>query len=106
MKTLRTLATVLLAAVLVLGPTVAFGATLTMTLATNAPSYAGQATIQVTGTITPAPATSNTAVVVTTSTEAVAQNGAHNRVMTASAFDRESDVRCRITFLSSELPKF
>lgn len=65
MKTLRTLATVLLAAVLVLGPSVAFAAS-SMTLSTNASSYSGQATIQVTGTITPAPTTSNSAVIITT----------------------------------------
>ena len=66
MKTIRTLSAVILAAVLVLGPAVAFGATLTMTLQTNAPSYAGQSTITVTGTVTPAPTISNTAVVITT----------------------------------------
>jgi uncharacterized protein YoxC len=66
MKTIRTLAAVLLAAFLVLGPAVAFGATLAMTLQTNAPSYAGQSTITVSGTVTPAPTIPNTAVVITT----------------------------------------
>jgi uncharacterized protein YoxC len=65
MKTLRTIATVLIAAVLVLGPTVAFAAT-TLTVATGASTYTGQATIQVTGTVTPAPSSSASAVVVTT----------------------------------------
>ncbi len=66
MKTLRTIAAVILAAVMVLGPTLAFAAGETVTVATNASSYAGQQTIQVTGTVTPAPAGSGSAVVVTT----------------------------------------
>jgi hypothetical protein len=66
MKTIRTLTAVILAAVLVLGPAVAFGATLTMTLQTNQPTYAGQSTIIVSGTVTPAPTISTTAVVITT----------------------------------------
>jgi len=65
MKTLRTIAAVVVAFVLVFGPTVAFAAT-TLTISSNATSYAGQATIQISGTVTPAPAVSNTAVVVTT----------------------------------------
>jgi hypothetical protein len=66
MKTIRTIAAFIIAAVLVLGPAVAFGATSTMTLSTNAPSYSGQSTIVVTGTISPAPTMPNTAVVITT----------------------------------------
>ena len=66
LKTTRTISAIALAAFLVLGPALAFGATRTMTLATNNPSYAGQATISVTGTISPAPTIANTAVVVTT----------------------------------------
>jgi len=66
MKTIRTLAAVILATFLVLGPAVAFGATSTMTLQTNAPSYAGQATITISGTVTPAPTITSTAVVLTT----------------------------------------
>ena len=66
MKTLRTIAAVLLATFLVFGPTLAFAAGETVTATTNAGSYSGQATIQVSGTVTPAPAASNTAVVITT----------------------------------------
>jgi len=40
MKTLRTIAAVLVAAVLVLGPTIAFAAA-TVTVTTNASTYAG-----------------------------------------------------------------
>ena len=65
MKTLRTIAAVLVAAVMVLGPTVAFAAA-TVTVSTNATSYAGLNPIQVTGTVSPAPTVSNTAVVITT----------------------------------------
>jgi hypothetical protein len=67
MKTLRTIATVLLAAFLVLGPMAAFAAGETVTVATNAQTYTGQATIQVSGTVTPAPSSAGSSVVVTTS---------------------------------------
>jgi len=66
MKTIRTISAIALAAFLVLGPALAFGATRNMTVSTNNPSYAGQATISVTGTVSPAPTIANTAVVVTT----------------------------------------
>ena len=66
MKTLRTIATVLLAAFLVLGPLAAFAAGETVTVTTNAQTYSGQATIQVSGTVTPAPSSAGTSVVVTT----------------------------------------
>jgi hypothetical protein len=66
MKTLRTIATVLLAAFLVLGPMAAFAAGETVTVTTNAQTYTGQATIQVSGTVTPAPSSAGTSVVVTT----------------------------------------
>jgi len=66
MKTFRTIATVLLAAFLVLGPVAAFAAGETVTVSTNASSYSGNATIQVSGTVTPAPSAAGTAVVVTT----------------------------------------
>lgn len=66
MKTLRTIATILLAAFLVLGPVAAFAAGETVTVSTDAKSYSGNATIQVSGTVTPAPSASGTAVVVTT----------------------------------------
>jgi hypothetical protein len=65
MKTLRTIAAVMIAVALVFGPTMAFAAGETVTVSTNA-SYFGQSTIQVTGTVTPAPTVSSTAVVVTT----------------------------------------
>jgi len=65
MKTLRTIAAVVVAFVLVFGPTVAFAAT-TITATPNATSYSGQATVQITGTVTPAPSSSSSAVVVTT----------------------------------------
>jgi prefoldin subunit 5 len=54
MKTLPTLAAALLAALVVLGPTVAYGAT-TVTVAAGAPSYLGAATITITGSVTPVP---------------------------------------------------
>jgi trimeric autotransporter adhesin len=66
MKTLRTISTVLLAAFLVLGPMAAFAAGETVTVATDKHLYSGQATIQVSGTVTPAPSSAGTAVVVTT----------------------------------------
>src|SRR5580704_11350176 len=66
MKTLRTIATILLAAFMVLGPMAAFAAGETVTVATNAPTYTGMATVQVSGTVTPAPADASTSVVVTT----------------------------------------
>jgi hypothetical protein len=66
MKTLRTIATVLLAAFLVLGPLAAFAAGETVTVATNAQTYTGQATIEVSGTVTPPPTSAGTSVVITT----------------------------------------
>jgi hypothetical protein len=66
MKTLRTIAAILVAVALVFGPTIAFAAGEAVTISTNASSYSGQATIQVTGTVTPPPSVTNTAVVVTT----------------------------------------
>jgi len=66
MKTTRTIATVLLAAFLVLGPVAAFAAGETVTVSTNASNYSGNASIQVSGTVTPAPAAAGTDVVVTT----------------------------------------
>jgi len=66
MKTLRTIAAVVLAAFMVFGPSMALAAGETVTASTSQSSYSGQATIQVTGTVTPAPTTTNTAVVVTT----------------------------------------
>jgi len=66
MKTLRTIATVLLAAFLVLGPMAAFAAGETVTVTTNAQTYSGQAIIQISGTVTPAPSSAGTAVVITT----------------------------------------
>jgi len=65
MKTLRTIAAVIVAFVLVLGPTVAFAAT-TITATPNATTYSGQATIQISGTVSPAPSSSSSGVVVTT----------------------------------------
>jgi hypothetical protein len=67
MKTLRTIATVLLAAFLVLGPMAAFAAGETVTVTTNAQTYSGQAIIQISGTVTPAPSSAGSAVVITTS---------------------------------------
>jgi hypothetical protein len=66
MKTFRTIATVLLAAFLVLGPMAAFAAGETVTVSTNAQTYTGQATIQVSGTVTPPPTSAGTSVVITT----------------------------------------
>jgi hypothetical protein len=54
MKTLPTLAAALLAALVVLGPTAVYAAT-TVTVAAGAPSYAGAATITITGSVTPVP---------------------------------------------------
>src|SRR5215472_879797 len=54
MKTLPTLAAALLAALVVLGPTVAYAAT-TVTVATGATSYSGSATVTITGSVTPVP---------------------------------------------------
>jgi len=68
MKTIRTIATVMLAAFLVLGPVAALGATSTMTLATNAASYSGQADITVSGTISPAPTIASNVIITTTGT--------------------------------------
>jgi hypothetical protein len=66
MKTLRTIATIMLAVFMVLGPVAAFAAGETVTVSTNSPTYSGNATIQVSGTVTPAPTTATTAVVITT----------------------------------------
>jgi flagellin-like hook-associated protein FlgL len=67
MKTIRTLATIMIAAFLVFGPLAAFGATSTMTLSTNAPSsgVSGQTTVTVSGTITPAPTVASNVVLTT-----------------------------------------
>ncbi len=65
MKTLRTIAAVVVAFVLVFGPTVAFAAT-TITASPNATTYTGVATVQITGAVTPAPSSSSSSVVVTT----------------------------------------
>jgi hypothetical protein len=64
MKTLRTLAAVLLAAFLVLGPAVVFAAS-TVTVTTNSSTYSGTSTVGVSGTVTPAPGP-GTNVVITT----------------------------------------
>jgi hypothetical protein len=66
MKTLRTIATVMLAALLVLGPTVAFAAGETVTVSTDANSYSGTQIIHVSGTVTPAPAAAGSNVVIKT----------------------------------------
>jgi hypothetical protein len=66
MNTTRTIATVLLAAFLVLGPVAAFAAGETVTVSTNASTYSGNATINVSGTVSPAPTAAGTAVVITT----------------------------------------
>src|SRR5580658_589965 len=65
MKTIRAIATLLLAAFMVLGPLAAHAATSTMTLQTNAPTYSGQATIIITGTISPAPTIASSVVITT-----------------------------------------
>ena len=65
MKTLRTIAAIVVAFVLVFGPTVAFAAT-TITATANATSYSGQQNIQISGTVSPAPSSASSAVVVTT----------------------------------------
>ncbi len=64
MKTLRTIAAVLIAAVLVLGPMAAFAAS-TITVSTSASSYAGTQTVQVSGTVTPAPSGSSNVIITT-----------------------------------------
>jgi trimeric autotransporter adhesin len=64
MKTIRTIATVLLAAFLVLGPVAAFAAGETVTVSTNSSTYSGNAAIQVSGTVTPPPSAAGTAVVI------------------------------------------
>jgi len=66
MKTLRTIAAVLVAAFLVFGPAMAFAQGETVTVQTNASSYSGTTGIQVSGTVSPAPSVSNTAVAITT----------------------------------------
>jgi len=66
MKTIRTIATVMLAAFLVLGPLAASAATSAMTLNPSATSYTGSATISYTGTISPAPTIASSVVVTTT----------------------------------------
>jgi trimeric autotransporter adhesin len=65
MKTIRAIATILLAAFMVLGPLAAHAAASTMTLQTNAPTYSGQATIIITGTISPAPTIASSVVITT-----------------------------------------
>jgi len=75
MKTTRTLATVLLAAFLVLGPVAALGATSTMTLQTNASSYSSGQSVTVSGTITPAPTIASAVVVTTFGPNGVADTG-------------------------------
>jgi hypothetical protein len=77
MKTLPTLATGLLAVLLVLAPSVAYAATITVS--TDRTSYSGSATITVSGTVTPAPST-DTAAVITTKNP----NGAQVDIGTAS----------------------
>jgi len=74
MKTIRTIATVILAAFLVLGPLAAFGAT-SMTISTNASSYAGQATITVSGSVTPAPTVASAVVITTRGPSGVVDTG-------------------------------
>jgi hypothetical protein len=68
MKTIRTIATVILAAFLVLGPVAAFGATSTMTLSTNSASYSGMANITISGTISPAPTVASNVIITTVGT--------------------------------------
>jgi hypothetical protein len=80
LKTIRTIATAILAAFLVLGPAMAFAAGETVTVATDQGSYTGNAIIHVSGTVTPAPTGSNTAVTITTK----APNGAAVDINTAS----------------------
>ena len=67
MKTIRTIATVILAAFLVLGPAVVYGAGATMTISTNAPpgGFSGQASITISGTITPVPTIASNVVITT-----------------------------------------
>jgi len=65
LKTIRTIAAVILAAFMVLGPLAASGATLTMTIATNNPTYTGTNTVTITGTITPAPTIASSVVITT-----------------------------------------
>ena len=87
MKTLRTIAAVVLAAFMVLGPSMAFAAGETVTASTNAGTYSGQATIQVSGTVTPAPTTSSTAVVVTTKgPQGVVDTGTANVATSTGAY--------------------
>jgi len=66
MKTIRTIATVILAAFLVLGPLAAFGAS-AMTISTNVPpgGYSGQADITISGTITPTPTVASNVIITT-----------------------------------------
>jgi len=66
MKTLRSILAVLLAFMVLSGPTIASAAGETVTVTTNATTYQGSAIILVTGTVSPPPASSGTAVVVTT----------------------------------------
>jgi len=66
MKTLRTIATIALAAFLVFGPLAAFAAGETVTVSTNSATYSGTNTVLVTGTVAPAPSAANTAAVITT----------------------------------------
>src|SRR5271169_5973957 len=64
MKTNRTIATVILAAFLVLGPLAASGAS-AMTITTNSQTYSGQADITISGTVTPTPTVASNVVVTT-----------------------------------------
>jgi ActR/RegA family two-component response regulator len=66
MKTIRTIATIMLAAFLVLGPVAALAATSTMTIGTNSASYSGMADVTVSGTISPAPTIASNVVITTT----------------------------------------
>jgi len=84
MKTLRTIAAIIVAAVLVFGPTVAFAAGETVNVATNSGTYSTGSVIQVSGTVSPAPAASNTAVVVTTKGPAGAVDTGTANVATGS----------------------
>jgi hypothetical protein len=65
MKTIRTIATVILAAFMVLGPVAAYAAGATMTISTSSPTYSGSQAITITGTITPAPSIASNVVITT-----------------------------------------
>jgi len=66
MKTIRTIATVLLAAFMVLGPLAASAAGATMTLTTDKPTYSGSQAITISGTISPTPSVASNVVLTTT----------------------------------------